>query len=302
MDEGYSFQQVDLLKLDLKDRVPFYPFITNPDKLFSEKLAKEDKLLAFAAFLSEKPIGICYGYAFPTIGQGFIKELNVSKQHCGRGIGFKLLEELTALFKKSNVSVLTWKYHSNQPGVAHLEKILEKQNWEAPQILVERYFFDSATFGPDWYRSKEPFLPKGYQIFPWRSLKRKEENEVKDLIIPHSILEDISPFDRKYPLEPLNSLGLRLNGKIVGWMITNRLDKDTISYASLYIHPEIRGLGPAIALLKESIRLHIEARVKTGVTEINLKRTPKYWQNFVRKRLAPYSYQKELSLLAYKNF
>jgi hypothetical protein len=92
------------------------------------------------------------------------------------------------------------------------------------------------------------------------------------------------------PIEHLNSLGLRYHDELAGWMITHREEAQVIRYSGLYVHPEIRGLGPALYLLKEAIHRHVEREPETlGLMEINQRFAPRNWLHFVEKRLKPFA-------------
>lgn len=298
----FTYRTIDLLHLDEETKSRFLPLLVNVDlkRIFIETPESHDKLIAVAAFKEDKPVGIAFGYAYPDIQQGFFRLLYVEKDFRKKGIGSALLLQLTEEFKKLKIQYVDWKFNSWENELEPLKRILQKQGWASPEIYVERYQFEAATFAPDWLFAEGPYLPKKQKTFLWKFLNRKAEEPLKRLVAPNTVLEDVSPFGSIYPVETLNSFGLRQGKEVIGWCITHRLDKDTIRYSAFYVHPEIRGLGPALCMLKESIRRHLEAKIKWGVTEINLKRTPKYWRNFVKKRLAPYASRVDYVLLTYK--
>lgn len=298
----YTFQAINLLELNEKSQNDFRPLLDNPEKIFGIPLKEGECLLSIVAFKDEKPIGLAFGYAYPSIGQGFIRSLFVLDSADYEEVGSKLLSLLSEEFQRKKIQLVTWQFFSWSPNIEILKKIQQKQGWAPAVPIVERYSFESATFAPPWYLAEGPSLPKDYKIFQWRFLTAKQEQEIRRLTKPHSTLQDISPFDDPNPVELINSIGLKKGSHVVGWMINHRMDKDTIRYSALYIHGELRGLGPAVRLLKESIKIQKEAQVKYAYTEINLKRSPKYWLNFVRKRLAPYSTGKNYTFLTYLNF
>ena len=79
-------------------------------------------------------------------------------------------------------------------------------------------------------------------------------------------------FRRKRRQEPCNSLGLRSDNEVVGWMITHRTRPDTIQYTSLYVEPAVRRRQPGIgmALLAKSICLQIESGVPRGIFLVHM--------------------------------
>lgn len=298
----YSFKAINLLELDEQGRQSFHPLCDNLNDIVHQQSSEGERLLAIAAYKENLPIGLAYGYAYPLIEKGFIRYIFVQEEYRRQGVGSQLLAKITDEFRQLNIQFLTWEFYSWLQDIDIIKHIQLKQGWSSPSVVTERYHFDAATFSPPWYKEEKSLIPKGYKIFLWRFLNPKQEKEIRQFIKPHSTLTDISPFNQPDKVEKMNSLGLKKDNKIAGWMITHRIDKDTIRYSALFIHSELRGLGPAIGLLKESIRLHKASPVKSAYTEINLRRTPRYWVNFVRKRLAPYATRKEEILLSFLDF
>lgn len=83
--------------------------------------------------------------------------------------------------------------------------------------------------------SEAPWLNKNYRFspsftfFPWQEITPEERlNLQKQQETSLWIPDELSPFKHEENLEPLNSLGLRYEGEVVGWVITHRLSPDTI--------------------------------------------------------------------------
>jgi hypothetical protein len=102
------------------------------------------------------------------------------------------------------------------------------------------------------------------------------------------IPEGLDPFQFSQ-FHTFNSLGLRYRGEVVGWVITEEFDEQTLSYACSYIRPDLKSRGRLVQLWVEAVRRH----------RLELARFPKAaWRvmcsepgmvRFVRRRMVPYA-------------
>ncbi len=96
-----------------------------------------------------------------------------------------------------------------------------------------------------------------------------------------------NPFLEEDKLEPLNSLGLRYQNRVVGWVITHRIAPDTIRYTQMFVYPDTQPLSRSILLLAKAIQLQVEAKQATkGTFRVDMDNKPMV--KFVYRRLAPY--------------
>ena len=99
--------------------------------------------------------------------------------------------------------------------------------------------------------------------------------------------EILSPWSDEEIIEPLNSLGLRYEDQVVGWMITHRVAENTIRYTKMFVRKDLQSLGRAISLLAKAIKLQLETREDSkAVFTVFADNTEMI--RFVNKRLAPY--------------
>lgn len=283
-----KYQLFNPQELEANISETFLSFITpNVKDFFLEKMTAGSFSLAVAAYDDQKLIGLAFGQAHPILEQGTIYSLFVAEKMRRQGIGTALLDSLVKAFLQKKIPFLQLRFYSNNPSSEYLKKILEKLEWKPPQIIVDRYYFYAPTFEADWYLANVPVLPKDLRISPWQYLSEKQISSIRKLIKSNPILEDLSPFGSKLPIENLNSLVLKRKNHILGWLITHRYNNNTIRYSALYVDRELRGYGPAVCLLKEAIRRQKASTILDAFTEVNRKRTPLYWRQFVKKRLEP---------------
>jgi hypothetical protein len=182
-------------------------------------------------------------------------------------------------------------------GADALYPILKGEGWSPFIPLFECFLFDLRHFNPPWYAAPPP-LPPAYQIFPWSILSPEEAAGLEALGESGQAL--ISDHDRNFPIEKLNSLILKKEGVIAGWMETHRLDENTIVYSHLFLFPKYRYEGAAIPLLAKSIYIQALTPHPFAFFELNLQSTPLPWQNFIAKRLRPYALKSYITSYSYK--
>lgn len=253
-----------------------------------QKLLPKDKkhALVFAAFEDNIPAGWITTYAYPAIKEALLTSLKIIPGQQNKGIGLQLMRHLLDHLKGLGFRLLNFQYDA----CPIMEKLLKKTGWEPSTLLMRRYFLHHKTFTPEWFLSNLPILPEDYSLFLWKEALSEEIETVKDWAKSNPQIEQYSPFDAEHPFDPTTSLGLRYKDKLVGWMVNHRLNPKLLRYSAFYVVPEVRGLGPSIHMLKESIRLHLADELEMeGMMEINFKLSPNRWIQFIEKRLAPYA-------------
>lgn len=294
-----SVRQVKLYELPFETRY-LYDRLIYPKTYDLFEANDREKALSFVAFVDDEPIGLIACFAYTHAKEALLSSFFVLLKFQNQGIGTHLMGHLLSTLKEQGVHLLYFNYPAPAPN---LESILATTGWKNPGLLTRRYFYDQYSFHPDWFFSPFPLLPDEYTLFHWSDVEPEELEMAKRWEQSNPQLSLYSFNDSKFPLDSLTSLGLRKNGKLAGWMINHRLEPKLLRYSSFYLLPEIRGLGPGIYLLKESIRLHFKNEIDlVGMMEINFKHSQNSWIRFIQKRLAPFAYKTEDVKYAYYSF
>jgi len=202
----------------------------------------------------------------------------------------RLLQKTEELLAEKGIEVASFLFIEEEEQAPLLKGLLQKKGWSPPRLFQIRLYFDSYAFNPPWFQ-KPPPLSEEFEIFPWDVLQEKEQERIKRLEGQERLSPILSPFREKEAIQPVNSLGIRYKGELVGWMVTHTFtDKpDSIRYSSLYIDEELRGKGAAPALLAEAIRRQKKSAVRWSSCEINCELSGKGWIRFVERRLKPHT-------------
>ena len=127
-------------------------------------------------------------------------------------------------------------------------------------------------------------LPKPYEIFPWDELSDQDKQYIVNRKKEADWYPDeVSPLFNIPEFEKINSIGLRLHGQVVGWLITHRSNANVIEYSSLFVSPELQGLGRGIHLIIEAARRQYDSGVERAIFQVKVNNSAGL--GFVQKRM-----------------
>jgi GNAT superfamily N-acetyltransferase len=250
-------------------------------------IATDKSIIAIAASNSARPIGLAIAEKNPDLKSAKILSLYMSPEYRCQGVGKALLTRLEQELYRQGYTHCSLVYINRQSTIAPLESLLQKNNWATPKprMLVCKTT-TMAIVNAAWMQIDK--LPSTYSIFPWQEITPQE----RTIIQQHqektsSVPQDLFPFQCDNDLEPLNSLGVRYKGKVVGWLITHRLDIDTIRYTCAFIRQDLQKMARIIPLYVRAIQIQDKASISRIVFT-----TPYIHASmvrFVHKHVAPYS-------------
>ena len=210
--------------------------------------------MAIGVEVGDLPTGLALG-RIPGPGAAELLSLFVAPAFRGQGLGLALLEHLEEALIARQCRVASGVFMDGTPAARALERILAAAGWEPPvaRMLIGRAQFPGLVL-PTWVDRLAARPPAGAELFGWADLSAVERARLEgpDLRQYPAFL---SPFAEADRMEPMNSVGLRLDdGAIAGWMITHRLDRETIRYSKLFVREDLQGTGAGAVLLAEAIR------------------------------------------------
>ncbi len=246
-------------------------------------LLPEAHVLGVGVFNNHTLEGIALAHFVPGVRQASIDFFYFSLEHAAH-----LLEKITHLLKEQGNSVLTLKVNGDSEKTRSLISLAKQKGWSGPRPYLSRYYFDVQNFHPPWFERTYSFS-KNVTPFLWKERTLKEEKDVLQWADQSQIPPSVSPFFWPEPLENLNSLGLRYRDTLIGWIVTHRMDPETIRYTALYCDPNHRAKGDIIKLLIQSIKLQQHSSIPRSLFEINHQLVEPKWIDFVQQRLAPHA-------------
>lgn len=247
---------------------------------------KEGELVLLGAYQEGKLVG-CVSYAvYPILKAADLFYISVASEFQRQGIALSLLNFLKDDLKKRRLIVCWATYVQENPSTPALQALFAKAGWSEPYHEIIRIYIDAWE-----YRSPFPSrpLPRGCEIFKWVELTDAEREDLKYRENQGSIPKFVSPFSKKYAVEPLTSLGIRCNGSVIGWLVTHRISKDTIRYSVYYVSPEFRGTNCFLELGNRAMGIQNESPIQWTMFEINFGLGNSTWRRFAMRVLAPHA-------------
>lgn len=239
-----------------------------------------------AADVTNQPVGLVLAEICPDGRSAEVLSIYVKPAHRQKGVGTALIARLTAELSLRGCVNARLVYTTGQPTTPALERLLQKHNWTSPQprMLVCKTSLDRIFQAPWMQRST---LPASYQICRWAEVTAAERLDIqqRQASCPW-IPSDLVPFQHEQNLEPLNSLGLRYQGQVVGWVITHRLAPDTIRYTCSFVREDLQKMGRIIPLYVNAIRTQHQANIAQGIWTVPFCHTAMI--QFVKKRMSSY--------------
>ncbi len=257
----------------------------------------QGKLVGLVAEVAGEKVGLVLAEILATQPQtppeAEVISLFVLPEYRHQGIGAGLIKNLEMGLTGLGCGQMKLVYKSTAITSLALEPLLKRQNWRSPQInfLLGKTTAEKVSFAP-WLQ-KYPLSNK-FTVFPWSELTNADRKQIETLDYPTSL----TPFSNT-PAEPLNSLGLRYETQLVGWMVTHRVATDAIRYSTMFVDKRFQRLGRGISLLSQSILLQVDSTVPYCLFAV-AQENPAMLK-FVHKHLEPYLMEVTNSYVALKH-
>ncbi|MGB3420305.1 MAG: GNAT family N-acetyltransferase [Dolichospermum sp.] len=268
----------------------FYENLTYPTYRSRLKLLNSHKsIVAVGVHLGSQPVGLVLAETSTDKNQKIatILSLFVAPEHRGRGLGKGLLTYMEDELIQLHCLRVDLVYVSNS-STPYWEKILQNCNWSTPQIRMLVCSCSIINFQNARWLKLANTLPPAYTIFPWVELTKQERESIKKQQATSPWYPEIlSPWSDEEIIEPVNSLGLRYETQVIGWMITHRVAEDTIRYTKMFVREDLQRLGRAISLLAKAIKLQLESMEDSKAVYTVLADNTEMIK-FADRRLAPY--------------
>lgn len=187
----------------------------------------------------------------------------VDPDYRSQGIGTRLMQTLEEGLRQFGAARCSFVYPSGKPITPAVERLLEKAGWPKaePRMLlftveVNPEAIEKLKRAP-WYTKTTP--PGGSSVFPWGELSAEEAATMQaEQAAAEWYPEMLSPFADPDNVDPRASLGIRYQGRVVGWFICHRISDHALRYTALYVRPDVAVNGMGFFLLIEAIRRFVQ--------------------------------------------
>jgi GNAT superfamily N-acetyltransferase len=215
------------------------------------------RLFPVGLFYKNEPAGLLLGTQKTPREELYILSIFIEKQHRGRKLSHKMLKFLEEKCGELKIACMKTFYYNNRPFVPAIDKLFDKCGFDPaePSTFFCKCDKNIANMPILEYTT----LPGGFETLRWPELDLVDKEKLKNELTGMELFDvRLSPFKDVETIVPGVSLWLKKGGSIAGWAISNFIEGEkTILYSSIFLMPEIRGLGLGIALLMRSIREHV---------------------------------------------
>jgi GNAT superfamily N-acetyltransferase len=257
-----------------------------PGLLGSINAATGGRPVARCATVDGRPVGLAIAEIAP--GERAVAELLsvfVVADRRGQGVGTQLIEGLEADLRRHGASILEAVYMTGKPAIAAIERIFAKRGFQPPEQrkIVVRFTPEEAAT-TEWYGKAR--LPPGAEVFSWADLTPTELEELKQTHEDTPWIDpDLEPWRMSPRFDPVSSVGMRKDGRVVGWVINHPIGPKLLCFTTSFMRRDLARRGAIFSLYVASLE-----RLKgTGVTCTFV--TSSQYQSMVRfvlRRCAPY--------------
>ena len=242
--------------------------------------------VAIGASRNGAPLGLAFGQIGNPVSD--MHSLFVVNAERGRGAGTNLLTMLEKEMGRLGARRLRCCFLEKPGQSPALARVLEKRGWPAPapHKVFAKFAVTRMLEAPF---SREYKLSPGFSVALWRDITPSQrealrlECETLDWV-PASLV----PFKFERALEERNSLVLLLDGRVVGWQLTQRLHPETLSYSCSYMHPRLQTRGLILKLYVETMRLQVRDAPEYPNAYFVVPVQFKGMVGFTRNRLGPF--------------
>jgi len=224
-----------------------------------------NRTLAAGAYSGKEPVGLALIAPSSDHTNAELLSLYVDFPHRQRGLATMLLGHAERTLKKANISTIHTSWSETLPGAAPFKAILAKSGWSEPykRMFTLRGDMD-GDFGREvqekYPKYKDPCcMPRAYTLTFWHDMTDADRAFILSKQgDPDWYEPNANPFRDESTMEPANSLLLRKDGEITGWLTVHRTAPDTLRYTDVFIRADLKRAGAvSIAMVTHAFWLHL---------------------------------------------
>jgi GNAT superfamily N-acetyltransferase len=219
--------------------------------------------IACRALERDRPVGLVLAqHTAAALDSAELLSVYVAAAYRGRGIATRLVACLEhAARDRHGVGELTGSYMTGKPSTPAVERVFEKCGFTPPTLrMIVIKFTPEEAARTDWYRKAR--MPDGCTIFPWRELTAAEREELRrSQAATGWIHPDLEPWKCDERFDEVSSVGMRKEGRVVGWVINHRASPKLVTFTTSFMRKDLARRGAIFPLYVASI----ERLAGTGV-------------------------------------
>lgn len=285
----YSILKPQELHFYEKLTFPAYKTLLKNPKHFSD-------IIAIGASFCFYPIGLIL--ATISFNKASILSIYVDANYRKMGVGSTLYELLEQKLLEKECDLVSIDYMSNSSTSLFLQKLLKKQHFLISEPTTLYLYYNPKDIISSPIVKKTLKLPKNIEISPLLDLTNEDIETYYKISSSPTFSKELLIDTTDFPLEPISSLALKKDNKLIGWLVTHRIDTNTVRYTTLYIEPSENQLY-SLCLINDALKKHTHLHCPPTI----IQAIPYKFQsmiNLAKKKFAPYSFKIHDGLHSYK--
>jgi hypothetical protein len=252
-----------------------------------------DSVIALGAFSNSQPVGLALARLGRANQPATLLSIFCTPALRRRGLATGLLALLEDELRMRGAPSLNCSWSSKLPSAAEFERLLHRRGWNAPEgrmllCTADEGIKKAPFFHPPVYDRIERAL-EGAEIIPWSDITKEERESIRRRQkekpwIPH----DLVPERLEADYFPMTSAGLRINGEVVGWVITHRMAPAVIRYTCSFVRRDYARRGGVIMLYRDVIWRQVDQLAKGTYGIWTVPYDHAEMADFARRRMGPY--------------
>lgn len=221
--------------------------------------------LAVGVYADSEPAGLALVAPSPDRSQAELLSLYVNLSHRLNGLGTMLLKHAQRTLSRASIPLMHTTWSETLIGAPAFQAVLAKCGWDDPykRMITLRGDMD-GDFGREVQEKYPKYqspdcLPRKYQLTRWfdmtvedRAFILSKEGQ------PNWHSPRANPFREEGTMEPTNSLVLRKDGEVAGWLTVHRTAPDTLRYTDVFIREDLKRAGAvSIAMVTHAFWLQL---------------------------------------------
>lgn len=210
--------------------------------------------------------------------------LAVSDWNKNTGVEEMLIYALEDRVKKEKFHFINFDYLDNNDSeyLKYIDGILRKNNWSSLQSKNYIYITRGFKVEDQYWFGRFMKNNQSLSIFQWGLLSEDDRQKLKEEE-GNGYPKKLSPFINEDQTDLKNSIGVKADGRVVGWFLTQEVSPTMVFIKSVYLKEGYRSIANIKQLMSTGIMQTIYQN-KSKYVMFSIEESNKQMLNFVERK------------------
>lgn len=263
-------------------------------------IVTNNSIAAIGASIFGKPVGLIWALPNTTeVDTPIIDKFFVIKKFRKKGIGSSLLQEMEKDLKQKGYKKVRCVFLRLENCDPHSRNInLTQLGWDEPSLESVIFKADLRIRNAPWFNNFK--VPDDYGILLWKNISDTDKKKFRDQIEKDQWYpKNLSPFGPGKGVYSKSSVGMTYKGEFVGWLMTQHVNNEIISFSHGYVKPQLQKSARYLHLITAAVKYSAENNYTKGIFTVSMKDKRMY--NFIKRRFKDYTYETKEKFATYKH-